>query len=105
MMSNIVWLLWINLAGASVLSCYGILIGVCPVVILNGFIVLIDLYHLHHMYFRAPKLKKITYMHATAPYIVDILSLKWPALSELTEDAKVKIIFEGSEPKSYEIIY
>lgn len=104
MMSNIVWLRWINLVGASIFSSYGLLIGAWPVAMLNGFIVLIDIYHLHYIYFRAPKFTKTTHMRVSDPYVVDILSLKWPALSEIANDAKVKITFEGSEPKSYEVV-
>ena len=46
MMSNIVPLRWINLVGAAIFSSYGLVIHAWPVAILNGFIVLIDIYHL-----------------------------------------------------------
>jgi hypothetical protein len=46
MMNNIVRLRWINLFGAGTFAIYGLLIKAYPVSVLNGFIVLIDLYYL-----------------------------------------------------------
>lgn len=103
MMSNIVWLRWINLIGASVFSSYGVMIGAWPVAMLNGFIVLIDIYHLIHIY-RKPKATTTTQMSATNPYVVDILSLKWPALADIAAEAKINITFQGSEPTGYEVV-
>ncbi len=51
MMSSIVRLRWINLAGAACMTAYGILIHAVPVFLLNGFIVIIDLYYLGQIYF------------------------------------------------------
>lgn len=45
-MSNIKKLRWINLFGASTFATYGVLIKAWPVLCLNGFIVLTDIYHL-----------------------------------------------------------
>lgn len=49
MMSNIVRLRWINLFGAATFATYGLLINAYPVLALNGFIVLVDLYYLIKM--------------------------------------------------------
>jgi len=49
-MKNIRLLRRINLIGASTFATYGILIGAMPVFMLNGFIVLIDIYYLYKMY-------------------------------------------------------
>jgi len=46
MMSNIVRLRWINLFGAVTFATYGLLIKAYPVFVLNGFIVLVDLFYL-----------------------------------------------------------
>ena len=46
MMNNIVRLRWINLFGAGTFATYGLLIGAYPVFVLNGFIVLVDLFYL-----------------------------------------------------------
>lgn len=50
MMSNIKRLRWINLVGAAIFSIYGLLIGAIPVFILNGWIVLVDIYYLIRIY-------------------------------------------------------
>ncbi len=51
-MNSIVKFRWINLAGASTFSAYGFIFGAYPVGILNGFIVLVDLYYLRKIYFK-----------------------------------------------------
>lgn len=50
MMKNILKLRWINLAGASVFSIYGLLVEAYPVFVLNGFIAVVDVYYLLQMY-------------------------------------------------------
>lgn len=49
-MNSILRFRWINLAGAITFSTYGFLIGALPVGILNGFIVIVDLYYLTSIY-------------------------------------------------------
>ncbi len=49
-MSSIVKFRWINLVGASTFSIYGFLIGAWPVMMLNGFIVMVDIYYLRKIY-------------------------------------------------------
>lgn len=49
-MSSIVKFRWINLAGASVFSVYGFMIGSWPVGLMNGFIVAVDIYYLILIY-------------------------------------------------------
>ena len=49
-MSSIVRFRWINLVGASTFAIYGILIGALPVALLNGFIVMVDIYYLLRIY-------------------------------------------------------
>lgn len=46
MMSNIIQLRIVNLAGSATFSLYGVLIGSIPVAAMNGFIVLINIYYL-----------------------------------------------------------
>ena len=48
-MSNIKKLRWINLFGASTFATYGVLIKAWPVLFLNGFIVLTDIWHIVKM--------------------------------------------------------
>jgi len=50
MMSNILMLRWINLVGGTIFTFYGYLIGAVPVFVLNGVIVLIDIYYLVDIY-------------------------------------------------------
>jgi N-acetylglutamate synthase-like GNAT family acetyltransferase len=46
LMSSVLKLRWVNLVGAAVFTVYGLLIGSTPVVLANGAIVVIDVYHL-----------------------------------------------------------
>ena len=49
-MNSIVKFRWINLVGALGFSTYGLLIGAWPVMVLNGFIVAVDIYYLLKIY-------------------------------------------------------
>jgi len=49
-MNSILRFRWINLIGAITFSSYGFLIGALPVGILNGFIVVVDIYYLSTIY-------------------------------------------------------
>ncbi len=49
-MNSIVRFRWINIVGALLFSTYGFLIGAIPVFILNGIIVLVDIYYLKKIY-------------------------------------------------------
>ena len=51
-MSSIVKFRWINLVGASIFSAYGFIFGAYPVGVLNGFIVVVDLFYLKKIYFK-----------------------------------------------------
>lgn len=50
MMNSIVKFRWVNLIGAGAFAIYGLLINALPVVILNGFIVSVDIYFLFRIY-------------------------------------------------------
>lgn len=49
-MNSIVKFRWINLIGATTFATYGYLIGAFPVMLLNGIIVLVDIYYLRKIY-------------------------------------------------------
>lgn len=49
-MSSIVKFRWINLAGAVIFGVYGLLIGAIPVMILNSFIISVDIFYLIRIY-------------------------------------------------------
>ena len=62
MMSSVLRLRIINLVGAAMFATYGLLIGAIPVAVLNGAIVLVNVYHLVQMlqakeFFRLLKLR------------------------------------------------
>lgn len=50
MMSSILWLRLINMVGATAFAIYGLLIHAYPVAVLNGLIVLVNVYHLRRMF-------------------------------------------------------
>ncbi len=50
--NSIVKFRWINFTGAAMFSTYGFILGAYPVGVLNGFIVLVDLYYLKKIYFK-----------------------------------------------------
>lgn len=52
-MNSIVKFRWINLVGAFTFATYGFLIKAYPVMALNGFIVLVDIYYLARIYSRS----------------------------------------------------
>lgn len=49
MMSSLVKLRWINLAGALIFAVYGWIVGAYPVLAVNGFIVLVNIFYLRRM--------------------------------------------------------
>ena len=54
-MSDIRRLRWINMVGAAIFASYGLIISAWPVLVLNTFIVLINIYHITAMNRRAAK--------------------------------------------------
>lgn len=103
MMSNILSLRWINLVGAGMFSSYGIIIEAWPVAALNGFIVLIDIYHLIKIY-RHTAEQRVLELKADNPYVQDVLVRKWPQLQNITEETKLEITFKEQEPSSYLVL-
>ncbi|MDD2564650.1 MAG: YgjV family protein [Salinivirgaceae bacterium] len=59
MMSSLVKLRIVNLTGALLFSIYGFLIGALPVGILNGFVVLVNLYQVYRLYDRSEEFRII----------------------------------------------
>lgn len=51
-MNSIVKFRWVNLLGAGIFTIYGFVFGAYPVGVLNGFIVLVDLYYLKKIYLK-----------------------------------------------------
>lgn len=71
-MNSIVKFRWINLAGALTFSVYGFIIDALPVGILNGFIVLVDLYYLFIIYTKK-ELFEILEVRAENKYLIRFL--------------------------------
>ncbi len=69
MMKNIYHLRRINLIGASTFSLYGYLVGAYPVVILNGFIALVDIYYLIRMKKEEDCFSLMPVLDSTHPYM------------------------------------
>lgn len=63
MMKSLLRLRMINLAGASLMATYGLLIHAYPVAVLNGAIVLVDLYYLQQMWRQRDYFKLLEVAH------------------------------------------
>jgi len=68
-MKNIRLLRRINLVGAFTFSMYGLLIGAMPVFILNGYIVLIDIFYLYRMYTTKEQFKMVPVLDKQHNYL------------------------------------
>jgi len=58
-MSSIVRLRWLNMGGAALFSTYGFLIGAMPVALLNGYIVLANVFYLFSIYTRSDRFQMV----------------------------------------------
>ena len=86
-MSSIIKFRWINLAGALTFCTYGFLINAYPVGILNGFIVLVDIYYLTHIYSKKEKFE-ILEINSSSVYLKRFLKF---------HDARIQKILPGFE--------
>ncbi len=73
MMKNIYHLRRINLVGAATFAFYGYLVSAYPVVLLNGFIALVDVYYLWHMNREKESFSLMPVLDATHPYLTRFL--------------------------------
>ena len=72
MMSSILWLRLINMVGATAFAIYGLLIHAYPVAVLNGLIVLVNVYHLRRM-FRAKEYYQLLPMRPESDFLQHFL--------------------------------
>lgn len=72
MMPSIIKFRWINLIGALLFSTYGFLIGAIPVGVLNGTIVLVDIYYLISIYSKK-EVFEILEINAKSEYLARFL--------------------------------
>jgi len=106
MMSNIKRLRWINLVGAFVFSSYGFLIDAYPVFILNGWIVLVDIYYLVRIYQFKDNFDMVKLSSVHTPlfellmdrYGQDIRQYFPDTSKEQLEDAVALLIFRNMKP-------
>jgi len=84
-MSSIIKFRWINIAGALTFCTYGFLIKAYPVGILNGFIVLVDIYYLTHIYSKKEKFE-ILEINSSSVYLKRFLKF---------HDARIQKILPG----------
>lgn len=103
MMSDIRKLRWINLVGAGSFASYGLLINAWPVVILNGFIVLIDIVHLWQLS-RAVTVSRSLEFASDDRYVTTVLTDVWPQLLELGGEQRISVEFRGAQPRSFTVL-
>jgi hypothetical protein len=103
MMSDIRKLRWINLVGAGSFASYGLLINAWPVVILNGFIVLIDIVHLWQLS-RAVTVSRSLEFASDDRYVTTVLTDVWPQLLELGREQRISVKFRGAQPRSFTVL-
>jgi hypothetical protein len=103
MMSDIRKLRWINLVGAGSFASYGLLINAWPVVILNGFIVLIDIVHLWQLS-RAVTVSRSLEFASDDRYVTTVLTDVWPQLLELGREQRISVEFRGAQPRSFTVL-
>jgi len=84
-MSSIIKFRWINITGALIFCTYGFLIKAYPVGILNGFIVLVDIYYLTHIYSKKEKFE-ILEINSSSVYLKRFLKF---------HDARIQKILPG----------
>ena len=69
MMKSMVRLRWINLFGASTFATYGYIIDAYPVLMLNGFITVVDIFYLLQMYFKKDYFEVFLVKSLQAPFV------------------------------------
>jgi hypothetical protein len=73
MMTSVLRLRVINLVGAAVFSLYGVLIGAVPVAVLNGFIVLVNIWHVTRL-LRTKELLQLLVLRPDSDYMRNFLN-------------------------------
>jgi GNAT superfamily N-acetyltransferase len=87
MMSSIVRLRLINLIGAALFATYGLLIHAYPVAVLNGLIVLVNLWHLSRMW-RAKEFFQLLPLKPESVYLPYFLEFYAREISQILPDFK-----------------
>ncbi len=104
MMSNVFWLRIINGIGGLIFTIYGTLIGSAPVAVMNGFVVLIDLYYLSQSfssdYYKVLEVEpKGYYLRKFLSFYQDDIQKFMPEFSgSIADDANVFFILRNMVP-------
>lgn len=106
MMSSLVKLRWINLVGALAFSVYGWIVGAYPVLAVNGFIVLVNLYYLFRIhrardYFSLMPIRRVDnkYLQTFLTFHRDDIAKFFPEFSlEAVGEPQVTFILRNVNP-------
>lgn len=88
-MSSILWLRIVNLAGASAFAVYGFLIHAYPVAVLNGFVVLVNIYYLSRM-LRAKNFLQLLKLRPDSEYLNYFLHFHGTEIAGILPDFKYR---------------
>lgn len=104
MMSSIIKLRIINMLGAAAFSAYGFIIGAVPVGLLNGIVVLVNLYHLYRYLRRSDDFRMLEinpkgeYLANFAGYFEDDIRRYFPAFTvDGPEDRKAFLVLRNMD--------
>jgi hypothetical protein len=97
-MRSIVKFRWINLAGAILFSTYGFVIGSLPVGLLNGFIVVVDMYYLYQIYGKQEQVFEILEVAPDSRYLLRFLDFHRHDIQKFFQDFSY---IPDSETKCY----
>ncbi|MCH7724534.1 MAG: hypothetical protein IIC76_14530 [Bacteroidetes bacterium] len=86
MMKNIVRLRKVNLFGASTFAIYGLLVNVYPVLVLNSFIALVDIYYLIDIYRKKDAFSLMPVLDPKHPYLNKFLDFYSDDIKKFSPD-------------------
>ena len=86
MMKNIFKLRKVNLIGASTFAVYGILVQAYPVLVLNSFIAIVDIYFLAEMYMKKDAFHLMPVLDQNHPYLKEFLSFHKSDIQKFSPD-------------------
>lgn len=106
MMSSLVKLRWINLVGALAFAVYGWIVGAYPVMVVNGFIVLVNIYflfriHRKHDYFSLMAIRRVdnNYLQTFLDFHQKDINRFFPGFSlENIDNPRVTFILRNVNP-------
>ncbi|MCF7808667.1 MAG: hypothetical protein K9M49_04105 [Candidatus Marinimicrobia bacterium] len=82
MMSNIRRLRWINLLGALIFTLYGAILELYPILVVNAFIVGVNIYYLFRMYLTRDRFHLLPVSHASSIFLPHFIQYYRQDISE-----------------------